>query len=89
MTLYNVLFEDYADIMRTVGKKYGAVPHWAKIELPGLVRGNMSNGHYIDKLKQLRESLEKRYDTKRFVSARKQLDPDHILSNHLLDTLFD
>ena len=82
-------FEDYADIMRTVGKKYGAVPHWAKIELPGLVRGNMSNGNYIDKLKQLRESLEKRYDTKKFISARKQLDPDHILSNHLLETLFD
>jgi len=82
-------FEDYADIMRTVGKKYGAVPHWAKIELPGLVRGKISNEQYVNKLNQLKESLQERYDTKRFSSARKVLDPDHILSNHLLDTLFD
>ena len=82
-------FEDYADIMRTVGKKYGAVPHWAKIELPGLIRGKISNEHYVNKLNQLKESLQERYDTKRFSSARKVLDPDHILSNHLLDTLFD
>ena len=82
-------FEDYADIMRSVGKKYGAVPHWAKIELPGLVEGNSVNIDYDDKLKQLKESLQDRYDVKRFISTRAELDPDHILSNNLLDTLFD
>ena len=82
-------FEDYADIMRAVGKNYGAVPHWAKIELPGLVRGNLSNSEYVDKLKQLKESLQGRYDVKRFNSARTELDPDHVLSNTLLETIFD
>ena len=82
-------FEDYADIMRSVGKKYGAVPHWAKIELPGLVGGNSIRINYDYKLKQLKKSLQDRYDVKRFICTRAELDPDHILSNNLLDTLFD
>ena len=32
-------FNAYTDIMRDVGEKYGAFPHWAKIELPDSADG--------------------------------------------------
>ena len=82
-------FEEYADIMHVVGKKYGAVPHWAKIELPDLVKGNMNDAQNILKLKDLKQRVQKRYDIEKFTRARDMLDPDHILSNDLLDVLFD
>jgi L-galactono-1,4-lactone dehydrogenase len=82
-------FEEYADIMHAVGKKYGAVPHWAKIELPDLVKGNNNDVQYSSKLNDLKGRVQKRYDIEKFNSARNELDPDRILSNHLIDTLFE
>ena len=82
-------FEDYADIMRAVGKNYGAVPHWAKIELPDLVNGDMRISHNAAKLKELKGRLQNRYDMNKFKAARASLDPDNVLSNTLLDIILD
>ena len=38
---------------------------------------------------KMRSELRKRFDVDKFNAARKQLDPKGILSNHLIDTLFD
>ena len=75
--------------MHVIGKKYGAVPHWAKIELPDLVKGNNNDVEYFSKLNDLKSRVQKRYDIKKFNTARNVLDPDRILSNNLIDTLCD
>lgn len=79
-------FEAYADIMRTVGKKYGIVPHWAKIELPS---GSNKNSCELSKTQELRRVIRQRYDVARFNKARRMLDPKGILSNDLINTVFD
>jgi len=83
-------------ILCKVGEKYGAVPHWAKIELPDLVNGDMRivNGdicesHNAAKLKELKLRLQNRYDMNKFKAARASLDPDNVLSNTLLDIILE
>ena len=82
-------FEEYANIMHKLGKKYGAVPHWAKIELPDLVNGYICVSHNAAKLKELKLRLKNRYDISKFKAARASLDPDNVLSNTLLDIILD
>ena len=82
-------FEEYANIMHNLGEKYGAVPHWAKIELPDLVNGDMRISHNAAKLKELKLWLQNRYDMNKFKAARASLDPDNVLSNTLLDIILD
>ena len=82
-------FEEYANIMHKVGEKYGAVPHWAKIELPGLVNGDICESHNAAKLKELKLRLQNRYDMNKFKAARASLDPGNVLSNTLLDIILE
>mmetsp|Transcript_10578 Transcript_10578/g.34950 ORF Transcript_10578/g.34950 Transcript_10578/m.34950 type:complete len:561 (-) Transcript_10578:164-1846(-) len=56
---------------------YGAVEHWAKIELP-------TDQDHADRV---RKRLADRFPTADFAVARKYFDPHGILSNDLIDTV--
>ncbi|CAH9068831.1 unnamed protein product [Cuscuta epithymum] len=58
--------------------QYSAYEHWAKIEVP---KEN-------DELKALQERLKKRFPVEEYNRARRELDPNHILSNNMLEKLF-
>ena len=47
------------------------------------------NGSLQARTQKMRSVLRKRFDVGKFNAARKQLDPKGILSNQLMDTLFD
>ncbi|KAL2501812.1 L-galactono-1 [Forsythia ovata] len=58
--------------------KYSAYEHWAKIEVP----------KDKDELAALQARLRKRYPVDSYNQARKELDPNRILSNNMLEKLF-
>ncbi|KAL6498510.1 hypothetical protein OROHE_026607 [Orobanche hederae] len=58
--------------------QYSAYEHWAKIEAP----------KDKDELAALQARLRKRFPVDAYNQARKELDPNHILSNNMLDKLF-
>ena len=71
-------FSRYAHLMQqSVMKKYNAIEHWAKIEVP----------ETEDDIKEKRAQLRARYPLEDFVDARKRLDPKNILGNDLVDKL--
>ena len=57
--------------------KYGAVEHWAKIEVPSDPR----------ELAGLRARLAARYPLAAFSALRERVDPNNVLGNELVDTL--
>jgi len=72
-------FNHYKQLcMDRIWEKYGAVEHWAKVEVPATSGG----------VTQLQERLQKRFPVDEFNRARARLDPKNILSNELVDTLF-
>ncbi|CAA2981262.1 L-galactono-1,4-lactone dehydrogenase, mitochondrial [Olea europaea subsp. europaea] len=58
--------------------KYSAYEHWAKIEVP----------KDKDELAALQLRLRKRFPVDSYNQARKELDPNRILSNNMLEKLF-
>jgi L-galactono-1,4-lactone dehydrogenase len=65
--------------------KYGAVEHWAKIEVPYLKDEETEvDGKTVAAMKA---RLGKKYPLAEFNAARKRLDPKNILGNDLIDTL--
>ncbi|KAI9161798.1 hypothetical protein LWI28_020770 [Acer negundo] len=58
--------------------RYSAYEHWAKIEVP---KGK-------EELAALQERLKKRFPVDSYNKARKELDPNRILSNNILEKLF-
>nr|ACG75919.1 L-galactono-1,4-lactone dehydrogenase [Malpighia glabra] len=58
--------------------KYSAYEHWAKIEVP----------KDKEELEALLERLKKRFPVDAYNKARKELDPNKILSNNKLEKLF-
>ncbi|KAL5745509.1 hypothetical protein ACOSP7_026655 [Xanthoceras sorbifolium] len=58
--------------------RYSAYEHWAKIEVP----------KDKDELAALQERLRKRFPVDSYNKARKELDPNRILSNNILEKLF-
>ncbi|KAK6941733.1 FAD linked oxidase, N-terminal [Dillenia turbinata] len=58
--------------------QYSAYEHWAKIEVP----------KDKDELAALQERLRKRFPVDAYNKARKELDPNRILSNVMLEKLF-
>lgn len=58
--------------------KYSAYEHWAKIEVP----------KDKDELAALKERLRRRFPVDAYNKARKELDPNKILSNNMLEKLF-
>ena len=77
-------FKKYCKIMTDVGKKYNAVPHWAKVEIPVTKDGNVDE----PELKDVRERIQQRYNAKKFNQYRHTLDPNSVLSNELIDKIF-
>lgn len=70
-------FDEYArQAEETVLSKYGAVDHWAKVEV------NRSAPE------ELQRKLAARFPVDDFNAARKRLDPKNILSNVTLDAMF-
>ncbi|VFQ71712.1 unnamed protein product [Cuscuta campestris] len=57
---------------------YSAYEHWAKIEVP----------REGEELKALEERLKKKFPVEEYNRAREELDPNHILSNNMLEKLF-
>ncbi|KAL0359600.1 UNVERIFIED_CONTAM: L-galactono-1,4-lactone dehydrogenase, mitochondrial [Sesamum angustifolium] len=57
--------------------QYSAYEHWAKIEVP----------KDKDELAALQARLRKRFPVDAYNKARNELDPDHILSNNVLEKL--
>lgn len=58
--------------------RYSAYEHWAKIEVP----------KDKEELEALQVRLRKKFPVDAFNKARAELDPNHILSNNMLDKLF-
>ncbi|XP_047941581.1 L-galactono-1,4-lactone dehydrogenase, mitochondrial [Salvia hispanica] len=57
---------------------YSAYEHWAKIEVP----------KDKDELAALQARLRKRFPVDAYNQARKELDPNHIFSNYMIEKLF-
>lgn len=58
--------------------RYSAYEHWAKIEVP----------KDKEELEALQLRLRKKFPVDAFNKARTELDPNHVLSNNMLDKLF-
>lgn len=58
--------------------KYSAYEHWAKIEIP----------ENDEQLSWLRQRIKKRFPVDAYKRAQTELDPNHILSNNILEKLF-
>lgn len=73
------VFKEYGKVMQgIVGAKYGAVEHWAKIEVPQ---------NDARELKRMRQRLKKKYPLDEFEKTRNLVDPKNIFGNELIDTL--
>lgn len=73
-------FKQYAGlVLHELAPRYGAVEHWAKVEVPEDAAAQSA----------LRVRLQKRYPVHAYNRARQKLDPRGVLSNDLLDWLFD
>ncbi|EGZ23779.1 hypothetical protein PHYSODRAFT_485337 [Phytophthora sojae] len=70
-------FMDFYAMYRDFMEPYGATEHWAKIEWPADAAER----------KQIRDRLKKRYPLDKFKKARDEVDPHHILSNHIVDEM--
>lgn len=64
---------------RDLVPKFGAVEHWAKIEVPAMSDAELAAA---------RARLAKRYPVEKFAAARRRLDPKNILGNETVDALF-
>lgn len=68
-------FHEFYAMYRDFMEPYGATEHWAKIEWP---RDPVER-------QQMRDRLKRRYPLEKFKQARNEVDPHHILSNHIVD----
>mmetsp|Transcript_9413 Transcript_9413/g.11565 ORF Transcript_9413/g.11565 Transcript_9413/m.11565 type:complete len:160 (-) Transcript_9413:56-535(-) len=64
--------------------KFGAVEHWAKIELPP---SDLSLEQQRERTNRIKARLAARFPVHDFAVARKYFDPHGILGNRLLDTI--
>ncbi|KAL4857423.1 L-galactono-1 [Chlorella vulgaris] len=71
-------FQQYAELVeRQLMPKYGAVAHWAKIEVPSDPA----------QLAAMQQRLASRYPVAAFNAARRRLDPHNILGSPMMDAL--
>jgi L-galactono-1,4-lactone dehydrogenase len=73
-------FKEYAMQHADLTFKYGGVFHWGKVDLA------FHEGQR--RLEDLRSNFRERFDVQSFVEARRRLDPNNILGNRLIDTIF-
>jgi L-galactono-1,4-lactone dehydrogenase len=81
-------FVDYCRVVQPVLEKYNAQVHWAKIELPD-GRDVSSQEEYEERLGCMKSRIRRKYPVDEFVKLKKVLDPEAILSNNIVDSLFD
>jgi L-galactono-1,4-lactone dehydrogenase len=65
----------YSDLMRSVGSRYNATSHWAKLEMPAS----------IWKLVDLKLHYENRFPLAKFNAARAHFDPKNLMANDLIN----
>lgn len=70
-------FHEFYAMYRDFMEPYGATEHWAKIEWP----------RDAAERQKMRDRLKRRYPLDKFKQARDEVDPHHILSNHIVDEL--
>eukprot|EP00605_Chrysophyceae_sp_TOSAG23-4_P002547 GSChrysophyteH1.ASY1.ANO1.2812.1 assembled CDS len=87
-------FQEYTSLLTPIFEEYGAVPHWAKIEVPPTFTLGSEDFsslkpsvHPNPRVEALKRRLKNRYDIEYFNCLRRSLDPKNILSNTLIDTL--
>ena len=74
-------FQRYCSILQPLVDKYHGQVHWAKLELT-------SNLNESD-ISALKCRIRRKYPVDTFNAYRKALDPCNILSNKIIDKLFD
>ncbi|KAH9329555.1 hypothetical protein KI387_001663 [Taxus chinensis] len=77
-TITNEFFKYRLATQKQLWDKYSAYEHWAKIEIPD----------NEEELTWVRERIKKNFPVDSYNKARTELDPNHILSNAFLETLF-
>lgn len=81
-------FVQYCRVIEPVLQKYKAQVHWAKIELPDS-RDVSSGAEFEERLGNMKARLRKKFPVDDFVTLKKVLDPESILSNEIVDRLFE
>lgn len=71
----DVFTGSYSDLVRQVGRPFGLVSHWAKLEHP----------KSVTKAVDLKLLYQDRFPVMEFNRVRAKFDPKNILSNKLLD----
>lgn len=71
-------FFQYFRMTEQLRDKYNAQEHWAKIEMPTT----------FSDMELAQARIRSKYPVDLFNKKRNELDPGHVLSNHLIDTLF-
>ncbi|CAI5704245.1 unnamed protein product [Peronospora effusa] len=70
-------FTEFYAVYREFMEPFRAMEHWAKIEWP----------EDTAERQKMRDRLKKRYPLDKFKKARDDVDPHHILSNHIVDEM--
>ena len=78
MDITNRFKGQYCDLSRDIGKTYGTVSHWGKLEMPNNIEDSL----------ELQRLINSRYPTDKFSLAREVFDPKNILGNDLMDLIF-
>lgn len=73
-------FRVYSKLVQQLCDEYGAVPHWAKLELL------TDDKEYNDRV---RHQLHKRYDLELYGSVRSLCDPHGILMNNVTSAILE
>ncbi|CAE8686870.1 unnamed protein product, partial [Polarella glacialis] len=72
-------FREYGQRHADLTFKYGGAFHWGKIDL---------DFHLGARLEEMQAAMRSRFDIAAFCKARRELDPQNVLGNKLIDTVF-
>ena len=73
------MFQRYCELLTKVDKhgKFECIVHWGKVQIPST----------SEKLEELKLSISQRFDLEKFRKIREIFDPNHCLSNQLIEVL--
>ena len=91
------IIDRYCAAMNFLVDQYGGQAHWAKIELPSKKVSSAINKDvimdgaesYLNELNVLRSRLSRKFPIESYNEYRAVLDPTNVLSNHIVDELFN
>lgn len=81
-------FSAYKRALYPLIAEYKAVIHWGKIDLPDGGTEGLRDEDAIKEVSFLQKTVRDRFPVQEFNRYRKELDPNNVLSNDLIDTLF-